>query len=237
MRMPRASAAPPAPPSNLVSIQTTPQSALKKTQVAFQMSAERLAERGRLYLWTFTFAKALNIADTRERWNHLLTLLRRRWPKLCGLRVFEMHRSHGLHVHLLTDGYLDVNAARSMANKAGWGRIHVERIPASKAGYLGKYLSKERPPCFKGWRLWAAFGKDWDWTKVGHLEKYSAFSRVYRHLKSACGWEGNQGFFQRADSVLQAVSKQIKEAKQPPKNPPSAALRQAFLGNGAVLVL
>jgi hypothetical protein len=34
------------------------------------------------------------------------------------------------------------------------------------AAYVGKYLSKERPPCFNRWRLWAAFGKNWNPTKV-----------------------------------------------------------------------
>jgi hypothetical protein len=30
-----------------------------------------------------------------------------------------------------------------MALKAGWGRIHVKRIPAEKALHIGKYLTKE----------------------------------------------------------------------------------------------
>jgi hypothetical protein len=62
-----------------------------------------------------------------------------------------------------------------MAKNAGWGRIHVKRIPAAKANYLGKYLSKEhRAHCFKGWRLWAAFGK-WHSTKVRDVEFRSQF--------------------------------------------------------------
>lgn len=174
---------------------------MKKTQVAFQMSTERLAERGRLYFWTFTFAETIDIDQGRARWNHFLTLMRRRWPKMCGLRVFELHKTHGLHVHLVTDGYLDVNQARSMATQSGWGRIHVKRIPAQKAGYLGKYLSKERPACFKGWRLWAGFGKDWSWTKVGNLEKRSTFSRAYREFGVRLGWKGNKGFFRRLSIV------------------------------------
>ena len=41
---------------------------------------------------------------------------------------------------------------------AGWGRIHVRRADAQAARYLAKYLSKDREPCFKRWRLWAGFG-------------------------------------------------------------------------------
>ena len=69
----------------------------------------------------------------------------------------------------MTNAWLDVNEARVMAKQAGWGRIHVKRIPANKASYMGKYLTKEhRAACFKGWRLWAAFGR-WDWTKVKNV--------------------------------------------------------------------
>ena len=99
-----------------------------------------------------------------------------------ALRAFELHEEHGLHVHLVTNSWIDVNEARVMAQKAGWGRIHVKRIPAAKAGYLGKYLSKEhRAPCFKGWRLWAAFGV-WDRTKTKDVEFTSDFARCLRQI-------------------------------------------------------
>jgi hypothetical protein len=136
----------------------------------------------KLYFWTFTFAEVLDVKDTRKKWNYLLTLLRRRYPKLCGPRAFEMHEEHGLHVHLVTNSRIDINEARGLAKKAGWGRIHVKRIPASKAAYLGKYLSKEhRWPCFKGWRLWAAFGP-WDWTRVKDVEFTSDYSKIVRGI-------------------------------------------------------
>ena len=79
----------------------------------------------------------------------------RTWPTLQGVRVSELHEEHGLHVHLLTNQFIDVNTAREIALKAGWGRIHVMQMPPEHAGYVGKYLSKERPPCFNSWRLWA----------------------------------------------------------------------------------
>ena len=69
------------------------------------------------------------IKETRKRWNYLLTLLLRSWPELQGLRVFELHEQHGLHVHLITNQFIDVNRARELATQAGWGRIHVTRMP------------------------------------------------------------------------------------------------------------
>jgi len=128
-----------APGLNLVSLQTTPQILMNKSRQAFLFSTQTLGKHS-LYMWTFTFAEVLDIKDTRKRWNYLLTLLRRRWPDLCGLRVFELHQSHGLHVHLVTNRFIDVNEARKLSNKAGWGRIHVARISTEKSVYLAKYL-------------------------------------------------------------------------------------------------
>jgi len=147
-------------------------------------------------MWTFTFKEALDVKKTRKKWNHLLTLLVKTFTGLCGLRVFELHESHGLHVHLVTNRFLDVNQARKLATQAGWGRVHVMRIPLERAGYLAKYLSKERPECLKRWRLWAGFG-DWDWTRVKDVISDSRFSRIYRAAKEAFGWSGRRGFFER----------------------------------------
>jgi hypothetical protein len=44
-----------------------------------------------------------------------------RWPDLCGLRVFELHESHGLHVHLITNRFVDVVECRKMGKQAGMG--------------------------------------------------------------------------------------------------------------------
>ena len=168
---------------------------MKKTKAAFLFSAQTLGKQP-LYMWTLTFKEVLDIKDTRKRWNYLLTLIKRRWPELCGLRVFELHKRHGLHVHLVTNRFIDVNVVRLLATKAGWGRIHVERIPAEKAAYLAKYLSKGRPECFKGWRLWAGFGK-WEYTRVKNVIYDSLFSRVYRACKEWLHWTGNKQFFAR----------------------------------------
>lgn len=209
---------------------------MKKNHMAFLMSAERLAEMGRLYFWTFTLPVKMDITDTRKRWNHMLTLLRKQWPRMCGLRVFEMHDSHGLHVHLLTNRFIDVNTARSLASRAGWGRIHVKRYPASRVGYLGKYLSKERPPCFKGWRLWAGFGKDWKWTKVGDLEKNSSVSRVYRYFRDQYGWIGKKGFFNRMEKVNRALERQIRISVKVKIGPKDLEVRESIKAGSVLFV-
>ncbi len=42
------------------------------------------------------------------------------------------------------ENFIDVNRARELAVQAGWGRIHVARMPSEHASYLAKYLSKQR---------------------------------------------------------------------------------------------
>jgi hypothetical protein len=174
---------------------------MTKTQSAFLLSVQRLGRHNpcrpdQLYMWTFTLPTVVSVRDAKSMWNLLLTLLRQRYPRLRGLRVFEMHDSHGLHVHLLTCFWLDVNQVRAIAVQAGWGRINAMRMPVAEAGgYLSKYFHR-REPCLKGWRLWDGFG-DWEWTKVKDVIIDSPFSRIYRACKEWLGWKGNYDFFHR----------------------------------------
>lgn len=182
---------------------------MRKSQTAFLFSAERLAEHG-LYMWTFTFRDVLDIKDTRKLWNHLLVLLRRKWPDLCGLRVFELHDKHGLHVHLVTNRYIRVEEARKLAKRAGWGRIHVVRTTADGAKYLAKYLNKERERCFRHWRLWAGFGK-WDWSRVKDIALESPRSAIWAACKNGFQWEGNHGFRDKKSMVEFLYVRTIEE--------------------------
>ncbi len=211
----------PARRPNLVYWETTPQHehTMTKSHAAFLLAARSLAKDGNLYLWTFTFAELLSIKDTRKRWNYLLTLLLREWPGLQGLRVFEMHKEHGLHVHLVTNQFIDVVAARVLAEQAGWGRIHVTPMPPEHVGYLAKYLSKERPPCLKRWRLWAAFGDGWDPTRVKDLDKVTLFSKVYRACKELRGWAGRGEFRERMAFTRQMVCLTIENGWEPGLGP------------------
>ncbi len=106
----------------------------------------------------------------------------------------------------MTNGWIDVNEARVLAVKAGWGRIHVKRIPAEKALYMGKYLTKEdRAPCLKGWRLWAAFGA-WESTKVKDVKFESEFNKIIRHLIAT---NGRLSYFKRLALADEIYFKQL----------------------------
>ena len=202
---------------------------MNKSEAAFLLSVDRLAEQGRLYFWTFTFADTLDLVETRKRWNHLLTMIRKKWPGVCGLRAFELHEEHGLHVHVVTDKRIDVNECRKLAKQAGWGRIHVERIPRARASYLAKYLSKERPPALKKWRLWAGFGKDWEWSKVSNIQTVSLLSAVYRGLAETFKWEGNKGFKERLQMAEAVEELTISEGWQPGLGPEGAPYTKSMI--------
>jgi hypothetical protein len=182
---------------------------MNKSKAAFLFTCRKLAEQA-LYMWTFTLAELLSIKATRKRWNHFLTLLLRTWPELQGVRVFELHEEHGLHVHLATNRFIDVNVVRDLAEKAGWGRIHVMPMPPEHVEYLAKYLAKDRPDCFKRWRLWAAFGKTWEPTKVKDVSKDTLFSKIYRACKEWQKWEGRGEFSERMAFVRIMLFKTIE---------------------------
>lgn len=124
---------------------------------------DRLCTGNRTYLWTFTLKAAVDYEECREAWTRLLRQLTRYMPEWSGIRVYEVHPgqwnvlSHGLHIHVVSNKRHDVNRVRELAESAGWGRIHVVHRKQSMGYYLAKYLAKPRPPCLKGWRLWATF--------------------------------------------------------------------------------
>lgn len=163
---------------------------MSPTKLACLLSCRSLAKQGALYLWSFTFDRVVPLNDARKKWNHLLTLLMRNWPRFRGVRVFELHQEHGLHIHLVTNRFIKIGPARELSLRAGWGRVHVQPLPGRHAGYLCKHLDAKRPACFKGWRIWAAFGKGWKPTRSRDIVKDSLFSRCYRACKEWKGWLG-----------------------------------------------
>lgn len=162
---------------------------MKRSAFAARVNLLELAKTGKLYMWTFTRLPIWeSMKQQREAWNKLLTYLKRRWPNWKGVRVFEMHKAneagltHGMHVHVVTTGFISVTEVRAICERThGWGRVHVKEMDPDKASYVAKYLDKERPGAFKGWRLWAAFG-DYAKTRAKDVQSDSPFTRVYEWL-------------------------------------------------------
>jgi len=158
---------------------------LGRRLICFQKNVAKLAAHGRCYLWTFTMREAVAYETTRKAWNRLLTYLKRRLPRWSGMRVYEVHPgrhgeySHGLHVHVLTNKWFKIDPVLDACRAAGWGRTNVIRIPQGREGYIGKYLSKERPPALKGVRLLGYFGLP-ERSRLGDFESHGLRADLMR---------------------------------------------------------
>jgi len=102
------------------------------------------ADEAQVNLWTFTFPDAETRADPRkamDRWPPVA-----KWLLLRGfrmVRVLEQGELGAWHIHGITPDFIPVKALRMVAEKAGFGRINVKRIPVEHAAYIAKYLAKQ----------------------------------------------------------------------------------------------
>jgi hypothetical protein len=139
-----------------------------------------------VYFWTSTFKDVLTVKEASKRWSAFSKEVVRELG-VYGLRVYELHDEHGLHVHWLVHRFLPVRVVRQIAQRHGFGRIHVQRCGKWVGDYLAKYLSKEvRAVCLKGKRLWAAFGEI-RWCRVKDIEVKSWLGEEYRRLRGVSG--------------------------------------------------
>lgn len=155
-----------------------------KSKFALSCSIDELAKGGYLRMWTFTLPVVLDVDEACKRWRLLLHELVRE-VSFSGVRVFELHEFHGLHVHCVVNKYYPVSRLRAIAANCGWGRIHVKRC-SKEPYYVAKYVNKsKRDESFKGHRLWAAFGESRKTlVKVKDIEFKSPISTSYKLLES-----------------------------------------------------
>jgi len=114
---------------------------------------------GWVYLWTFTLPTGTaSLTELQAAWLSFMHHRARDIPQFRGLRVFEPSPTMRWHVHAVVVKRCDVTTIRKHALKCGFGRINAKRIPASKATYILKYLSKSRWLGEGGARLVACFG-------------------------------------------------------------------------------
>jgi hypothetical protein len=143
-----------------------------KTAFAFQTSVQRLAEQSRnLYFWTFTFRHVpLNDEYAMADWAALNRRLEYYFPDLRGLRVCELHRSHGIHFHAILNRHVPIDKIRDICRGTGrlngrnryldFGRMSVSRCDPGVAIYLSKYLTKQ-------YRKENGFGRRRRWGTIG----------------------------------------------------------------------
>lgn len=128
-----------------------------------QLLTMTMGEGDRLCFWTFTVPALLHPKEVACMWRDCARELVRSLG-FFGVRVFELHPfGHGLHVHVCTTRYFDVNKVRAIAERFGWGRLHVECWDTtsleSACKYMSKYVGKQG-----GKQLWQG-QKLLSWTK------------------------------------------------------------------------
>lgn len=139
----------------LQSIQDTPD----EFSETYQPASPTLPLSGWLYLWTFTFPDVTTLEQASRRWTLFTNRMRDKKLRVQWMRFLEPHVTHGWHVHAVAARRYDVTMIRALALKFGFGRLHVCRIPASKAGYVLKYVTKYKRHSSDGkFRLWACNG-------------------------------------------------------------------------------
>lgn len=154
-----------------------------RSGVALKESINQLGEKGILHMWTFTLPRVLDIKDACNSWSVLLRDLIKE-AGFSGIRVFELHKSHGVHVHCVVNKYYSVHLLRAIAFRNGWGRIHVIKCNDNPF-YVAKYVAKsKREGCFRGRRIWASFGDlRKELTKCKDVVISCAKSNAYRLLE------------------------------------------------------
>jgi hypothetical protein len=134
-----------------------------KTAGAFLFSCDRLfAESEHVYFWTFTFRQVPRSDEwALWQWNAFMTVFKRHFPLHRGVRVIELHKSHGAHFHALINARIPIDRLQRMAYPMGFGVMWVEQCDSGTANYLAKYLTKsyrEENHFAKGRRRWGAIG-------------------------------------------------------------------------------
>lgn len=133
---------------------------LTRTQAAFILSAQRLFDIGeKVYFWTFTFTEVHHDWHYPMRWKGFITEIGHIYGGyICGLRVLEAHKEHGLHYHALINRRIAIQFVLRIGKKHGIGRVDVfGPVKMSSAFYLAKYLTKRGPKLF-GVHRWGTIG-------------------------------------------------------------------------------
>jgi len=123
-------------------------------------STRRKGKPSWCYLWSFTFPDNVAPSAATKRWERFRQWLQRS-GKVC-VRVLERGTKgeRKWHFHTVSPQRWDVNQVRPVAERYGFGRINVKRIPAARARYVAKYIGKQftDEDGRANVRLWACVG-------------------------------------------------------------------------------
>ncbi len=179
------------------------------TKAACELSILRLFAKSKsCYLWTYTFPDDVAPVEAARRWRLFV-----RWHVETGrkcVRVLEAGSLKGRwHYHCVTPNRWDVNEVRAAAERYGFGRINVKRIPADRARYVAKYLNKgSRGKLDKGQRRWACVG--FEGVPVNRVR----YSSKTTHLPEFCEGTAHTAVEWVVDGVVTSRT-EIRKAERP----------------------
>lgn len=135
---------------------------ITKTEFAFRASAEKLFDDyPEVYFWSFTMKKVMSDWCYSGVWKRFMHDVGQIYGGcLRGLRVVELHKSHGLHWHCLLNKRVWIGEVLRIGKRYGVGRMHVKRCNRGVIDYLIKYVSKDfgGPKINAGIRRWGTIG-------------------------------------------------------------------------------
>jgi len=158
-----------------------------KSTAAYHLNCQNLVSERGGYFWTFTFREVLNSDEgAMYAWQLFhLAWLRFFDQTFWGVRVVEVHPGgHGLHFHVIISERVSVDITRRIAQRYGFGRVHVVKCNQGAVAYLAKYLTKE-DGFPKGVRKWACFGERPHVVRVRDIEVESEFHTNLRACQRA----------------------------------------------------
>jgi hypothetical protein len=194
---------------------------MTRSEVAADLSlVELVKDKPFCFLWTFTFTEATSAKDAGRCWNKLLLYAARNKIKFKGLKVYEKHPGgHGIHIHMVTPEYYNVNDIRPLAEAAGFGRIHAKRISSSRAGYVLKYVRKglrKGIEGLEGVRKWSVFGDAREWaTRKKDIVVDTLFTRCWHWLKTTNEMFPKLPYFAKRQMVEGTIWNGIASGNQP----------------------
>jgi hypothetical protein len=145
-----------------------------KTITAFRWTAEELfATSPRVYFWTSTTIETLPAWYVPRMWDKFNRELQKRIGKFKGLRVFQWHVNHGLHIHWLCNVRIPVALVRRIGKPYGFGHVDVRVADRNAPKYMTRYLAKDVLKMPNGGRAWGRIGGIPFGTRVRDIEERS----------------------------------------------------------------
>jgi hypothetical protein len=129
-----------------------------RSKLCLKFVLQQLPGTSRVF-WTFTTWSAQDVRIASRQWS--LVARRLVHLKYRFVRVYEMHETHGLHVHVVGAGRLPIEMAYAATRGTIFGHVDVRAVESDGGlhSYLTSYITKaRREPAFRGIRVWAACG-------------------------------------------------------------------------------